>query len=370
MQNSSMDTELPPELPPFQIQPASLFGDSAQTEALGRNYTFRFKGNAAEYFGIWIVNILLTIITIGFYAPWAKVRRLRYFYGNTWVFQRRFDFTGLPSKILVGRIIALVIYAAFSFAIKYSWEAFLAGFVLVFLAVPWLIRSTLRFRARNSKFSNSRFYFSGTNKSAYWCFLKCIAVFVFTLGLLGPVAVWLYKRECFNHLYIGQLKFSLNASWTDYMRAIYMPLFLFLGCFTVLAVVMTLLYGSLDSLNASSYFFIISAMYLLGYMFIWPLTAARIFMTSWNNTTLSRSQFQTNCNQWRYAWIVLSNWIAKIISLGLLTPWAVVRLYKYQVESLRLMLVDDPDLLQNQMQQDHNAIAEELSDIFDLDISL
>ncbi len=44
---------------------------------------FKFHGNASEYFGIWIVNILLTIITLSLYAPWAKVRRLRYFYGNT-----------------------------------------------------------------------------------------------------------------------------------------------------------------------------------------------------------------------------------------------------------------------------------------------
>ncbi len=62
-------------------------------------------------------------------------------------------------KILVGPIIALVVYGGFSLAVKYSWEAFLAGFVLIFFAVPWLIRSTIRFRARNSKFSNSRFFF-------------------------------------------------------------------------------------------------------------------------------------------------------------------------------------------------------------------
>ena len=114
----------------------------------------------------------------------------------------------------------------------------------------------------------------------------------------------------------------------------------------------------------------IFAVYAIGMLFIGPLIQARIFITTWNSTTLNSSQFKTSCNQWRYAWIVLSNWLAKVISLGLLTPWAVVRLYKYQTESLHLMLVDDPDQLQNQMQQDHNAIAEELSDIFDLDISL
>ena len=40
---------------------------------------FQFSGDAGEYFGIWISKLCLTIISLGFYAPWAKVRRLRYF---------------------------------------------------------------------------------------------------------------------------------------------------------------------------------------------------------------------------------------------------------------------------------------------------
>ena len=34
----------------------------------------RFTGSGSEYFKIWIVNVLLTIITLGMYYPWAKVR--------------------------------------------------------------------------------------------------------------------------------------------------------------------------------------------------------------------------------------------------------------------------------------------------------
>lgn len=337
---------------------------------LGRQYAFRFKGTASEYFGIWIVNILLTIITLGLYAPWAKVRRLRYFYGNTWFIQRRFDFTGLPAKILAGRIVALLVYGAFTYAMNHSITLALAGLLLIFLAVPWLIRSTLRFRARNSKFGNSRFYFSGSNKSMYWCFLKCIAVCIFTMGLFLPVAIWLYKRECINQLYVGQLKFNLNAEWPAYMRAMYMPVFLFAGAMAVLAVILALLSGMTSSLSIAQYTGMFLVGYLIGYLFIWPLMLARIFITSWNSTVVNRSQFTTDCNQWRYAWIILSNWLVKIISLGLLAPWAAIRLYKYQAESLKLVLIDHPDHLMNQLQQDHNAIAEELSDIFDLDISL
>jgi len=103
------------------------------------------------------VNILLTIVTFSLYAPWAKVRRLRYFYGNTVFYRRKFDFTGVPTRILIGRIIALGVYFGASALAQVSWQASLIGFLIIFLLVPWLVRSTIRFRARNSKFGNSRF---------------------------------------------------------------------------------------------------------------------------------------------------------------------------------------------------------------------
>lgn len=369
MQNSEQYTAQNPD-PSLALAEAFEAQEAAAPFALGRQYAFSFKGTAAEYFGIWIVNILLTIITLGFYAPWAKVRRLRYFYGNTWFIQRRFDFTGVPVKILAGRIIALLVYGAFTYAMNHSASMVLGGLLLIFFAVPWLVRSSIRFRARNSKFGNSRFFFAGSNKSAYWCFLKCVLVTVFTTGLFFPVAVWLYKRECLNQLYAGQLNFQLNADWPAYMRAMYMPVFLFIGAMALLAAVLALLFSTTSGLSLSHYAGMFGAGYLAAYLLIWPLMLARIFITSWNSTTLNRSQFTTDCNQWRYAWIIMSNWLAKIISLGLLTPWAAIRLYKYQAESLKLVLIDHPDHLINQLQQDHSAIAEELSDIFDLDISL
>ena len=60
-----------------------------QQPAIQSTIPFQFDGKATEYFGIWIVNILLTIITIGIYTAWAKVRTNRYFYGKTRIFQER-----------------------------------------------------------------------------------------------------------------------------------------------------------------------------------------------------------------------------------------------------------------------------------------
>lgn len=337
---------------------------------LGKVYRFKFHGQAMEYFGIWIVNILLTIVSLSLYAPWAKVRRLRYFYGHTEFFERFFDFTGLPTKILIGRLIALGIWGAFALAGYLEMTIAAFGGLVIYLALPWLLRATIRFKARNSKYANSRFYFSGTTAEAYKQFLLGLLIVVFTLGLFTPVLVYFYKRYMLNHLYAGQLRFKLNNRWSDYMTAVYLPVAIFMavivsfgvlfGIFSVIGI------SSLSTYFASAFGFV----YIFGLIFIMPLIQARIFITTWNHTSLGNSLFKTDCNQWRYAWIVASNWFLRIISLGLMSAWAAIRLYKYQVESLSLHLEDDPDQMMNMAQADHSAIAEEISDIFDLDISL
>ena len=66
---------------------------------------FEFTGKAREYFRIWIVNVALTICTLGIYSAWAKVRKKRYLYGNTLLQGTSFEYHGDPIKILKGRLI-------------------------------------------------------------------------------------------------------------------------------------------------------------------------------------------------------------------------------------------------------------------------
>lgn len=154
------------------------------------------------------------------------------------------------------------------------------------------------------------------------------------------------------------------------MSAVYLPVALFVGVLMLCGILIGIFAViGLDFLTAYTAG-LLGASYFFGWVFIVPLIQARIFITTWNSTTLGNSQFKTDCNQWRYAWIVVSNWFMKIITVGLMSAWAAIRLYKYQVESLSLHLEDDPDRMMNMAQTDHSAIAEEISDIFDLDISL
>lgn len=370
--SSSSEVWPPIQLPFWETPPpfGGILPPRGYPDYLGKVHRFQFNGQASEYFGIWIVNILLTIVTLSFYAPWAKVRRLRYFYQNTDFFERSFDFTGLPTKILVGRLIALTIWGLYAFGSNLESSVAIFGLVLFYLAIPWLLRATLRFTARNSKFSNSRFYFSGTTKGAYIQFFSGLLITIFTLGLFAPVMIWFFKRYSFDHLYLGQLRFKLNTDWSSYMTAVYIPVFISVGVLIASIFLLGISFGFNDPNAIMRTVTFIFGAYFVGMVFIWPLIQARIFIVTWNSVTLGESQFKTDCNQWRFAWIVVTNWVVTILSLGLMSAWAAIRLYKYQVESLSLHLNDDPNLLMNMAQSDPSAIGEEISDIFDLDISL
>ena len=59
---------------------------------------FYFTGTGGEYFRIWIVNLILSILTLGIYSAWAKVRTNRYFYGNTQVDDTGFEYHAKRSE--------------------------------------------------------------------------------------------------------------------------------------------------------------------------------------------------------------------------------------------------------------------------------
>lgn len=337
---------------------------------------FQFSGDAGEYFGIWISNLFLTIITIGFYAPWAKVRRLRYFYGHTALAARSFDFTGVPTKILIGRIIAMLLYFGYFAVVHYyPTEAGLA-FLAAMLVVPWLLRATFRFNARNSKYSNSRFYFSGSTARIYGIFFLGGLASLISMGLLFPYVYLLYKRYQFDHLHLGQLDFKLTADVGAFYKAILVPLLIFYAAFIVLAIGFVALIGIGGSVASSGkeallpVFIVIGVLFYLAFFTLIPLIQARLFITTWQHVHIGRNHFDTSVTQWRYTWIVVSNWLARIFSFGLLTAWAAIRIYKYKLESLSVQLVDSPDDLMTLAQNEQSAFAEELTDILDIDISL
>ena len=141
--------------PMANTQPQSR--DFADTEPAPPNtLAIVFTGSGSEYFRIWIVNLLLTLVTLGLYYPWAKVRRLRYFHGNTLVGGEPLGFHADPKKMLKGYLLVGVLLALYSVAGHFDAVAGLIAFVAVMLIWPALLKSSMQFRLANTSWRGLR----------------------------------------------------------------------------------------------------------------------------------------------------------------------------------------------------------------------
>ena len=155
-----------------------------------RSLSVRFTAAGRDYFRIWIVNLLLTIVTLGFYLPFAKVRQLRFFHAHTLIDDAPLAFDGDPRKLLRSHVLvglAVLVYVASS-----MWAPALAGVAgLVGVAAwPWLMCLSLRFRLGQTRWRGLRFGFNGGVAEAYRIFLPLLvplALLLMTLPFLASL---------------------------------------------------------------------------------------------------------------------------------------------------------------------------------------
>lgn len=183
-----------------------------------------FTGKAGEYFGIWIVNLLLSIVTLGVYSAWAKVRRKKYFYNNTLVDGVGFDYHANPINILKGRIIAFVLFVIYSVASGINPIFGILMGLALFLALPWIIVRGMMFNARNSSHRGLRFDFDGKYGEAALVFIAYTLLIFVTLGLALPFVVQRSHKFVIDHHKFGTSHFQMNALIKDFYM-IYLKLF-------------------------------------------------------------------------------------------------------------------------------------------------
>ena len=68
-----------------------------------------YDGRIGDIYRIFLVNILLTIVTLGVWRFWAITRMRRYIWSRTSVYGDRFEYDGKGGQIFVGFLIAMAI---------------------------------------------------------------------------------------------------------------------------------------------------------------------------------------------------------------------------------------------------------------------
>jgi uncharacterized membrane protein YjgN (DUF898 family) len=340
----------------------------------------RFTGRGTEYFDIWIVNLLLTIITLGIYSSWAKVRRLHYFYRHTEVAGSTFDFHGQPLRMFYGRLIALGMVLLYSYSIRLHSMVTLLVLILLALVLPWLLRNSLRFRLYNTSWRGTRFHFKGTLAGAYRVFLLNGILTVFTLYLLTPFAHQRLKAYQHDNSWFGRTRCSFHASVGRFYMLYLLLLAAIIAVFAVIG--LTGIFGIFTSIFSArngehvdptafirTIFIAYAAAILIG-VSIGPAFHALINNLIWNNTRIGEHRLECRMSPYRLAWITISNTVLLAITLGLFTPWAAVRLARYQLQSVTLLPVSDLQEFVDAEPERLGAVGEEAATAFDFDISL
>jgi uncharacterized membrane protein YjgN (DUF898 family) len=345
------------------------------------SFKLQFKGKATEYFGIWIANLALSIITLGIYSPWAKVRRLRYFYQNTTLIGSSFDFHGEPGKILIGRIIAIIFFAIYSTLSNLQSYYQLAAFGMLIVFAPFMIQRALRFRLRYTSYRGLRFNFTGSIKRAFIDCLLIPFISVLPLGLGYPFGLRQWRRYQLRNSAYGKTNFHFDASIIPfYVMAFFSigPFFL-VGFIAAISIAVVTFIGKTAKQAAETpnldipeqYKGAVIAVALLFAVFLLLVRGIHNYLKHriiFNNLTIGDYQFKSLIRFWPCVGVFAVNDILSAITLGLFRPFAQIRAAKIQIENIEITGPADIGHFVGESTPPASALGAEAVDFFDFDL--
>ena len=401
-----------PETVPHMDAPLS------HTEPKSHVMAVRFTGSGSEYFRIWIVNLLLILVTLTLYLPFARARRMAYFQNNTRVGDDPLGFHADPWKMFRGYLVVALLGGAYwavtNFLPAFGWLALLA-----FMAVwPMLWRASLQFRLRNTSWRGVRLAFLGDIKGAYGAMLPYFfpALFFVLLlpnetagepmlpgqnkllfGVAGVVvlafvvlAPWFWKRmKSYQHsaYAFAQERTAFTATsgqfYKLYLKITIVSLLVLAGVATAVGVAMAAFAGlNLSGLKnlftaqgSSLLMLLIGVMVLVTYVVV-PLlvgsyVASRMQNLLWSHTQSPRLRLRSDLRMATVLRVSCVNWLLIALTLGLYWPFAKVRLARVKLEALSVEAIGNvEDWVAEAREAGNGALGDAAGDFFGIDVGL
>lgn len=336
-----------------------------ELETKGEKTRPRFTGTGGEYFRIWVTHLLLNLLSLGLYSPWAKVRKARWFAQHTLLLDSPFDFHADPRRILFGRLTIAALVLAFLGASLLAPAAGRSVLLLACLAAPLLLASALRFRFANTSWRGLRFALKLPTKVVYRACWPILGLLFLQSALdlteetrplsilAGAVMslVWPWTHAQIKGLQHG---YASYGNWRfDYRNdvrgfyGVYLGALVFLALgFLVVAIPVHLLGlflgkwlppfpGMADTLAGAG-------SVLMVWIVFFPFVAAKLQQMVWQNTQCGEIAFRGELEPKRFVRLVAGQMLLTILTLGLYWPFAAVRIARARIESLVLISTERP----------------------------
>ena len=387
-----------------------------------------FTGSGGEYFRVWIVNVLLSIVTLGIYTPWARRRTAQYFYSHTQVAGSPLEFAASQRRMVFGFLAFAGLYLAYKLAAETGQQ--LAAGLLLFAfaaATPVLWAGAMRFRLGATRWRGIRLAFTASWKEVYlasWPVFAVAAIWtafffiaaaisphppigtagdgpalklpalipaVIGLGLLCVVLTLLCAIRLeynYRRLLVARARIGGQVGHWKPVYADFVKVWLATALFFVIALVLvglafstlTVAAGYLAKEWASSN--ILTAilmgilafvvMLLLMFMLSVPARAyreARMFQLVWNNIGVAHiARSKTSLKTGAFIWLKIKNLLLTLLTLGFYRPFAVASEYAAKVGSITLYIKGGTDQLVGELVKQQGAFGDAAADALGLDL--
>lgn len=309
---------------------------------------FAYFGKGSEFAIIFLKNLLLTIITLGLYYPWAKVERLKYHYQSTELDKSRFAFHGTGKEVFKGFIkvyifllilYTFLIYGTLSNSPKILGFALAAFYLCFFLIIPFAIHGAIRYRASRSSWKGIYFKYLGDKMELFWKCLTGLLLSVLTLGIYTPWFLVDLRKYILSHLRFGNLSFDFK--------------------------------GEGSSLFWINFKFVLLFYLTLGIYSFWYYKELWAFYA--NNTEITQNgkkvNFRLNMQAGDVFELVVVNFLLIAFTFGLATPWVVARTLKFMFRFLEIEEgLDTNSIKQVKYDNYDDASGDDFLDFLDIDL--
>jgi uncharacterized membrane protein YjgN (DUF898 family) len=334
-----------------------------------RESAFSFTGSAGEYFRIWVLNTLLSVVTLGAFSAWAKVRRKQYFYRNTWVDGSNFDYVASPIAILKGRALAAALLIALFAAERYANAPSIATIALGFVLLPWVLVNSSAFNARNSLYRNIRFSFAGDVRAAFLVYAKALAAYLLSFGLAYPFVVFSATRFAVTKHRFGELEFQWGTTPGRYFSAYILALSLACPVYALLLAFAA--WVRARGMPSEAPTVLLSGLVIFYLYLLVPAAFLRARLTNlrYGGMRVGDHLLMADLRGGELLKLYLTNTIAIVVSLGLMIPWARVRVAAYEASRLTLHVAGALELSAKPGGAE-KAVGEGLSDLGDFELGV
>lgn len=314
------------------------------TTSTSKTYQLHFTGSGSNFFGIIVINWLLTAITLGLYYPWAKEKKLKYLYASTTLNNDQFHFLGTGKEMFKGYIKALALFAILGIVFFYINKAgyptiaILVMYLLLAAILPFAIHGSYRYRMSKTVWRGIRMGYRGDRNELVKNFFTWIFYTIITFGIYGAWFAVNLRNYLFNHIRLGDIEFKSNAKGKDYFW-----------------------------LNVQGY--LLTLLTLGIYMFWWQKNLYNFYI---NNLSLEKEgqkiQLKSNATAGGFFELLLINVLIIVFTFGLGYAWAATRTMKFITASIELTGNIDLDTVFQTEELYSDATGEDISDYLNSDI--